>query len=1153
MTVKYVFLIFILLLTNLQVFACDELYQNNKEIKKRTLVKGKDKKAVINGPKEGMTIVPSGRDDDVLDKLTVAIKELFGEGGIVETLGLANPEHEMNFLDSASLASLASLGRYPLPHWKDGATIQNEGAAGVLEFVTPGCPTCRSFYSDTNTFEGQVSILAHVAGHNDFGINNATNASRDNDMVAASLKLQTLIKKYSDAYGEEPVKLFLQYLYSLQYDQDIIHTGAFEKPETFIKEGNLKEEYDIVSGKMKYSSPKGLKKPTQNILQYLVYNLAEGAPAWQTDILKWFEKSHRFVGITKIMNEGWATLMQDFLVRHSTFTTDTFNFEFSQLLHGVAYPRLDNPYWLGREAWRSIYARFTKRPEISSLKSRLEMDKAFVKYAHEEVMSQYTDYTFLTYAFGDGQWIKDNNMFIRRKAEHHEEDPSLPPPNDPNMNQQYVIVSRDPKKVARRIADQVADFKTKMPIIKIANENGKGTGILEFKHEIHDNMPLVFHLAVQKMFVLSKITNKKVALETVAVMEEVQGLTQEDEDFHNTFGGWTPPPQSVNTVENIRIEVEHNGEVQVTFTNGDVVSPQLTEYAKQSVEMFVEDTKHSMSEAFYEHSFSNKVTDKLKQKIVSNNIDSSVKALFNGSKVDGDIKGSVGSLFPVPGMADALIEYSNMLSFRILRALEMAIQGKTKVTKTANGISIQALPIIPGFHYDTNAAQKVKPQLPPTPIDNYLREDSFGASIKVADAEIPFRVNYLENPAYPQVFNRVIERDSQGQYKVVEKLNNQLSESIHKKMGELTYDPEMTGTLERYKNYLTKWEEQTTKSLEQANESSDALAKWITSSQGKDTDLGQGEGLPGDHSWGKGSGGGQGPGQGPGKPGDKPQDPNAIEIPYQLWGEYLAQHIELPNLKPKSGKSPIKETVKLGSIRKRSGELIIDRLVEPAIEKGIAFLIAEGRLEDINDPMIALTEGMKLIDPSDYVVKDRRIINVPEINAVVTFLVDKSGSMYGAPLESAMNFVWNMRALLKAKYKKIEFRFISVDTVPTVANSAEEFFGTNLGGGTDYVPGIQKAKEVLDDFPASKWDKYSIILGDSGHFGDNQQVINEMETLYNSIDHLSYLHIQSWGGEELRGMAKNWIDGVEHADFADMGTDEYSAIEAMLELYGKKK
>lgn len=385
-------------------------------------------------------VVGSGRDHDLIEQYRIDAEKIFGKGGIADKLGLNLVPHVVEFLASHELTMLVSNGRHATPHWHDGREVaQSMSSFGVMEFVTPGCPICRSFYKDTTRYEHQLSIMMHVAGHNDFSATSSFNLVRNTDQIDESLKLGRLMEKLYHSQGRDEVSDWYQMLLSMVSMQDFAR-GGFQDPATFKKDPfaprKIHSDPDV---KTNYAHPKA---PTSNILQFAIHNLPKDTPQWKIDMIRHFERMVRpygYIMTTKIMNEGWATLMMDILAGHSQWTDSRFALEYAELLDNVAGKvDLGNPYWLGRETWRNIREEFNARSEIAGL-SPLERDRKFVDYAHT-LIAQMSDYDFLRYGLNE-RWVNKYDLYLYREA-RPEEIVDIPR-QSPEDQVQYIVVSRD--------------------------------------------------------------------------------------------------------------------------------------------------------------------------------------------------------------------------------------------------------------------------------------------------------------------------------------------------------------------------------------------------------------------------------------------------------------------------------------------------------------------------------------------------------------------------------------------------------------------------------------------------------------------------------------------------------------------------------------
>ncbi len=594
-------------------------------------------------------------------KYALAIQEIFGKGGVADQLGLSLPPHTVEFMPSGQLSLLATLGRHPIGHWNDGNQLMEriQDSGGVLEFVTPGCPTCRSYYSDNTHFENQLSVLMHVAGHNDMAANSMYQLIRGADPIVESLKLYEIMEDAYRKYGHEKVSLFYQQLSSLQYFQDIAR-GTFEAPEIF----------DPKNG--------GLKKPTASGLQAMVFNLPENAPEWQKEILFHFERMNRTVGYyasTKIMNEGWATLMMEVLAGHSQWTTTHDAVELAQLLLPVAgIAKLDNPYWLGREAWRAIRAKFNARPEIQGL-APIERDRQFVAFAKDHFIKYRNDYDFLREALDD-HWVRSQRFFLSKKlTDRREWDDQLPPSEDERLRQQFEVASTEPADIRDYIATKVADRSLQIPRILVKNLHATApqgdTDIVLLEHELNANLPLEPKSTAQTLYIMSQIFQRPVRIETY---------------FGDVF--------NQGEVDPVRVQVDPDGKLSF-YT-----------FSYQGVEIdgnngFAQDMQKAVRSLR---------ADLLEEDAIAQGMVPSWTTKWAGEIVNQNLTRGIQAANHIPTAPRALLEFANFMQLRLAKKLELFFKGQLKYQVTQAGIQISVLPPIPYFQLNTKFQHKEKGQ-----------------------------------------------------------------------------------------------------------------------------------------------------------------------------------------------------------------------------------------------------------------------------------------------------------------------------------------------------------------------------------------------------------------------------------------------------------
>jgi uncharacterized sporulation protein YeaH/YhbH (DUF444 family) len=200
--------------------------------------------------------------------------------------------------------------------------------------------------------------------------------------------------------------------------------------------------------------------------------------------------------------------------------------------------------------------------------------------------------------------------------------------------------------------------------------------------------------------------------------------------------------------------------------------------------------------------------------------------------------------------------------------------------------------------------------------------------------------------------------------------------------------------------------------------------------------------------------------------------------------------------------------------------------------------------------------------PEEFKMKPLKPKPNPEFKAVVVIVLDLTGSVFWdhkgvVPQEVAKNLMYNIVALLKAKYTEIELRFVGYDW------DAHEFpekkiWHTMLGGGNKDSTGYIKAKEILDEYPNSSWNKYVYGTGDGGST-DTEATIKAMEEIYEDVQHMAFIANRvnpSWGSEGegsfLHGI-KQLAEKHQWFDYTSINHERGTLIKALDDMFLKTK
>jgi len=290
-------------------------------------------------------------------------------------------------------------------HWSYGKifdrtqTEYNLGMSGLpYEMIINTNPSI-AYLMTENPMPTHLLTMAHCVGHSDFFKNNRmfaeTGASTALDRFKSAAKR---IRKYMEdpRIGIDRVERILDACHSIRYQTP--RTPGIKRRDP----KKLKEYYRSLiladeTGKWKDLDLEKIPlEPDSNILKFIAEH-GRGLEAWERDVINIVEReSGYFVpqAFTKIMNEGWAVLIHEKIVKSLDLPDDYF-LSFIKLHNQVIRPHLGrvNPYHLGYKIFKNIEETLGFEECLEARK--LHSDESFIKrYLTEELCRELNLFSF---------------------------------------------------------------------------------------------------------------------------------------------------------------------------------------------------------------------------------------------------------------------------------------------------------------------------------------------------------------------------------------------------------------------------------------------------------------------------------------------------------------------------------------------------------------------------------------------------------------------------------------------------------------------------------------------------------------------------------------------------------------------------------------
>ncbi len=465
-------------------------------------------------------------------------------------------------VDSDALNEIASFGGFPTryPHWRFGMEYEQlhksytYGLSKIYELVINNNPSY-AYLMKSNAEVDQKLVMAHVFGHVDFFKNNLWFSKTNRKMLDEMANHGTRIRRYVEMYGIEKVEDFLDLCLSLdnlidryapysdkptssrreiieEEDPRVVEEVArlkskgymdrYINPKEFIDDQRKKQEKKVEEGK------KFPVKHAKDVLQFLL----EHAPLdrWQRDILAMIrEEAYYFApqGMTKIMNEGWATYWHSKMMTENILT-DGEVIDYADHHSGTLYSRPGqlNPYKLGVELWRDIEDRWNKGkfgPEYdqcddAEIRARWNTGLGEGRKKIFEIRKIYNDITFIE-EFLTEEFAEAQKLFVYRF--------------NPRTGQ-HEIADRDWTVVKNQFLAMLTNFG--QPFVTVEDANFKNRGELYLSHR-WEGADLQFDHALETLKNLYRMWSRPVHIET---KEEGKGRLLSFDGKETTVKEMTP-------------------------------------------------------------------------------------------------------------------------------------------------------------------------------------------------------------------------------------------------------------------------------------------------------------------------------------------------------------------------------------------------------------------------------------------------------------------------------------------------------------------------------------------------------------------------------------------------------------------------------------
>ena len=346
------------------------------------------------------------RARDEAQQLEEPVKEA---AALAEKLGLDPYPVKYWVVDHDDMNELIAYGGFQrrYPHWRWGMSYDRQqkqdqfGMGKAFEIVNNDNPS-HAFLQESNSKADQKAVITHVEGHADFFQNNKwfRRFSGEESLEAAAMleSHAETVQRYIDDpdINQEDVEQFIDAILCLEdtidqhrpmeYDPDDDDTETAEIADRLDQldlADDVRQEVFDDQWIDQMDDPKSpgasLEQPRTDVLGFLRDRAQTYDPEtestvdmepWQIEVLDTLRKEAYYFApqkMTKVMNEGWASIYESLMMSEEGFASENEFLTYADHQSRVLGSPGLNPYKLGKELWEYIENTANRREVVDKL------------------------------------------------------------------------------------------------------------------------------------------------------------------------------------------------------------------------------------------------------------------------------------------------------------------------------------------------------------------------------------------------------------------------------------------------------------------------------------------------------------------------------------------------------------------------------------------------------------------------------------------------------------------------------------------------------------------------------------------------------------------------------------------------------------------
>lgn len=198
-----------------------------------------------------------------------------------------------------------------------------------------------------------------------------------------------------------------------------------------------------------------------------------------------------------------------------------------------------------------------------------------------------------------------------------------------------------------------------------------------------------------------------------------------------------------------------------------------------------------------------------------------------------------------------------------------------------------------------------------------------------------------------------------------------------------------------------------------------------------------------------------------------------VDITLDELADIIGEELELPRIEPKSRHTVVTDRARYSTISRTGPESL--RHFKRTFREALKRQIASGNYDPDNPVVIPVKEDKRY--------RSFRVVQVPETNAVIIYLMDVSGSMGDEQKDIVRIESFWIDTWLKRQYKGLKTRYVIHDAAAREVDE-ETFFHTRESGGTRISAAYELCSRIIEqELSPGDWNIYVFHFSDGDNWG----------------------------------------------------------------------